>query len=799
MFKNYFKIAWRNIQSNKLFTVLNIAGLAFGLCVCIILFAFVSHELSFDKMFKNGKDIYRVNMETPEAYNFEKWAELPNAVGPAMKQDITQVKSITRLIKDDFGAPASLKVGDRSFIEKNLYLADSTIFQMFDFDFTEGNAHTAFSQPNSIVISQSAKERLFGDNPAFGKIIYVNSRDTLHITGVYKNLPENSTIDCAMVYNIMDSWMGKNVSWSNASFETYVQIQPNSDVDEIQKQATALINKYVEKENQYYSKFILQPISKIHLYSADLRDGYSAKIGSINNVRALLFLALLVLLIACINYSNLATARSQKRSKGVGVNKVLGAGRRQMLSLFYIETGILSFLSIVLGFGLAFFTLPLFQQITGTALASSALLSLPVLLSLFFIWVIVTLVAGSYPAFSLSRISPLVLMNQSGQKRSFADLIRRGLVVFQFAASIILIISVIVIIQQMNFIRNKNLGYNPNGIVSLSIKSAESKVQVFNTINDLKGLAGVESVSAVQTIPGGVESGRSVRKLSTDKEGFPVSTCRTYGSIVETMQLTLLAGTDVPETIAKEDTVCYTLINESVMNYLGFDHPEDAIGKKILTELGDHSIVSGVVKNFNYKSLKDEIGGYMYYKMNDGPEGVRTLLVRYQSQNLPQLLGQLQGILKDRIPDIAFDYQFLDKHVQDLYAAEQNTANAAKAFSLLAIFIACLGLFGLAAFTAEQRTKEIGVRKVLGASVSGITRLLTKDFLKLVLISFLIAIPVAWWIMSKWLEGFAYRTNIEWWVFAIAGGMAIVIALLTISSQAIRAAMANPVESLRTE
>ena len=799
MFKNYFKIAWRNIQSNRLFTVLNVAGLAFGLCVCIILFAFVSHELSFDKMFKNGKDIYRVNMETTEAYNFEKWAELPNAVGPAMKQDIAQVKSFTRLIKDDFGAPASLKVGDKNFIEKNLYLADSTVFQMFDFDFTEGNAHTVFSQPKSIVISQSAKERLYGDNPAFGKIIYVNSRDTLHITGVYKDLPGNSTIDCAMVYNIMDSWMGKNVSWSNASFETYVQLQPKTDINEIQKQARALINKNVEKEDQYYTKFILQPLSKIHLYSADLRDGYSSRLGSISNVRALVFLALLVLLIACINYSNLATARSQKRGKGVGVNKVLGAGVRQMLMLFFMETGVLSLISILIGFGLAFFTLPLFQQITGTELAASNLLTLPVLLSLFIIWVVVTFVAGSYPAISMSRISPLVLMNQSKQKHSFADIIRKGLVVFQFAASIILIIAVIVIIQQMHFIRDKNLGYNPNGIVSLSIKSAKSQDQILNTINDLKGLASVESVSAVQTIPGGVESGRSVRKLSTDKEGFPVSTCRTYGSVVETMQLTLLAGTDVPENIAKEDTICYTLINEAVAGYLGFKNPEEAIGKKILTELGDYSIVSGVVKNFNYRSLKDEIGGYMYYKMNDGPESVRTLMVRYQTRDLPQMVGQFQEVLKKDIPDIAFDYQFVDKHVQNLYASEERTANAAKVFSLLAIFIACLGLFGLAAFTAEQRTKEIGVRKVLGASVSGITVLLSKDFLKLVILSIIIAAPVAWWVMTKWLQDFVYKINISWWVIGVAGLTAIIIALITVSFQAIKAAMANPVESLRTE
>lgn len=799
MFKNYLKTALRNIKANKLFTALNVSGLAIGLGVCIILFAYVSHELSFDRMYKNSENIYRVNMETTADYNYGKWAELPNAVGPSILQNIPQVKMAGRLIKDDFGATASLQTGDKNFVEKGLYLADSSIFRIFDFHFIQGNALTAFSQPKSIVLSQSAKERLFGDEPAFGKIIYVNSRDTLHVSGVYKDLPENSTIDCDMIYNVMDSWMGKNVSWSNASFETYCLLQPGSNIEQVQKLATGLIDKYVKKEDQYYTKFLFQPLTKIHLYSADLRQGYSSKYGSISSVKALLFLSLLILLIACINYMNLATARSQKRAKGVGVNKVLGANVRQMLILFYMETGLLSLIAIIMGYVLAFVFIPVFQRISGVTLDSTALLTRNILLSVFFIWLIVTIVAGSYPAFSLSRISPLVLMNKSKQKHSIADVIRKVLVVFQFASSVILIVAVIIIYRQMQFIRNKDLGYNPSGIVALSIKSAQNKQQLNTTISDLKSIANVESVSAVQSIPGDVESGRSVRKLSTDKEGLPVKTCHTNGSVVETMQLKLLAGTALPQTIANGDSTCYTLINEVVAKYLGFKNPQDAIGKSILTEMADKSIITGVVRNFNYNSLKDEIGGYVYYEMNGAPEGLRTLLVRYNTQNLPQLLQQLQDLFRKDLPNTAFDYQFLDKHVQNLYASEQHTANTATVFSLLAIFIACLGLIGLSAFTAEQRTKEIGVRKVLGASISGITRLLTVDFLKLVTLSIIIATPIAWWLMTKWLSDFAYRINITWWIFAIAGMVAIGIALLTISFQSVKAAMANPVKSLRSE
>lgn len=799
MLRNYFKTAWRNIAANKLFTVLNIAGLAIGLCVSIILFAHVSNELSFDRMYTNSKNIYHVNMETTAKYNYKKWAELPNAVGPALMRDIPQVKYATRLIKADFGAVVSLKTGDKNFVEKGLYLADSSVVSMFDMSFVEGNSQTAFNQPKSIILSQAAKTRLFGNTEAFSKIIYINNRDTLHVSGVYKDLPANSTIDCDMIANIMDSWMGKNVSWSNASFETYCLLQPNANINDVQKQATALIDKYVQKEDQYYTRFLFQPLTDIHLYSGDLREGYSSRLGSISNVKTLLFLSLLVLLIACINYMNLSTARSQKRAKGVGVNKVLGASIRQMLLYFYTETAVLAFIAVAVGYALAFMTIPIFKNISGIELSFSSLYTTPILLSLLAIWLAVTFIAGSYPAFSISKISPLTLINKSKQKHSLTNFIRKGLVVFQFASSIILIIAVIVILQQMKYIRNKDLGYNPKGIVALSIKSAQNKTQVTSAINDLKQLANIESVSTVQSIPGDVESGRSIRKLSTDKEGLPVKTCRTDGSIAETMQLTLLAGTTLPKTVAATDSTCYMLINETVAGYLGFTSPKDAVGKYVPSEFSDRSLIVGVVKNFNYKSLKDEIGGYIYYEMNGAPESIRTLLVRYNSQNLSQLMVKIQDIFKTNLPNSAFDYQFLDEHIQNLYASEQHTANTATVFSLLAVFIACLGLFGLAAFTAEQRTKEIGIRKVLGASVPVIAGLLTKDFLKLIVLSILIASPIAWWFMNQWLLGFVYRIEIAWWVFVAAGVAAIVIALLTISFQAIKAATANPVKSLRTE
>lgn len=799
MIKNFIKTAWRNIAADKLFATLNIAGLAIGICVCITLFACASYELSFDRMYKNSKDIYRVNLQSGAEFNYKVWAQLPGIAGPTIARDIPQVKAMTRLLKHDFGAVASLKTDEKNFSEKGLYMADPAVFRMFDIKFIEGNAQTAFARPKSVVLSESAKERLYGKGPAFGKIIYVNNKDTLQVSGVYRDLPQNSTIDCDMIYNIMDSWAGKEIYWGNSSYETYCQLRSGANVQQTQRQATALINKYIEKKNQFFTAFLFQPLRDIHLYSADIRAGFSTRIGSISTVKALLFLSLLVLGIACINYTNLATARSEKRSKGVGVNKVLGADRRHLLALFYTETAVLSFIAIVIGYVGCFVLQPFFQNITGLQLAPSALFATPILVSLLLTWAVVTIMAGSYPAFSMSQISPLVLMNKLKIRHSVADFIRKSLVVFQFASSIILIISVIVILQQINYIRNKDLGYNPNGVVSVSIKSAQNKQQVSAFINDLKNITSVESASPSQSIPGDIESGKSIRKFITDNQGYSVRTCNTNGSIVKTMQLKLLAGTAIPQTLAGTDTNCYLLVNESVIKYLGYKTPQAAIGKYAITEMSHHSIITGVVKDFNYESLKNEIGGYIYYITNKRTEPLNTILIRYDTRDLSHFMERVQNAFKANLPNSSFDYEFLDTHIQNLYTSEQHTASTARVFSLLAIFVACLGLFGLAASIAEQRTKEIGIRKVLGASVSGIARLLTSDFLRLVIISILIASPVAWYIMNKWLTGFSYRININPWAFIIAGAMAVVFALLTISSHAIKAAMTNPVKSLRSE
>ncbi len=575
-------------------------------------------------------------------------------------------------------------------------------------------------------------------------------------------------------------------------------LQPGSDAKNVQKQATALIDKFVAKQDQFFVQFFLQPLADIHLHSAEIRAGFSSRIGSIGTVKALIYLSLLVLAIACINYTNLATARLSKRAKGVGVNKVLGADRRHLLKLFYIETAVLSFIAILIGYAASFALRIWFQDITGITLQLPALYSPTLLAGLVLTWLTVTLIAGSYPALYLSKISPLVLMNKLKLSSKGADVVRKVLVVFQFAASIILIIYVLIVLEQIHYIRNKDLGYNPRGIVAIPINGAQAN-QVNVLLSDLKRIPAIQSASPSQSIPGDLESGKMIRRLSDDKDGYPVKTCNTNGSIVKTMELKLLAGTTIPEILPANDTICYLLINESVSKYLGYKKPEDAVGRYANTEMDHHAIISGVVKDFNYQSLKNDIGGYVYYTLNRRSESINTLLIRYQSDNLPQLMNQIQSAYQANLPNSNFDYEFLDEHIQNLYVSEQHTVRTAIVFSILAIFVACLGLFGLAASVAEQRTKEIGIRKVLGASVMNLTGLLSKDFLILVILSILIASPVAWFMMNQWLTGFSYRIAVNMWAFIIAGIIAILLALLTTGSHAIRAALVNPVKSLRNE
>ena len=794
MLKNFIKISWRRIKADKTFSIINILGLSIGLTITMLLFLFVMKERSFDKMYANKERIYRVIFNTKEDRNNEIWATVPAALKPAAEEGIPEVEKSARLWDHDFGKTASIQADNQNFTEEKLYYADSEFFDIFQLDFIYGNAKNQLDRPNTGVLSESTAFKYFGNINPIGKTINIDNKIKLEVTGVYKDFPGNSSLDGNIIGSFKSIGFYKEPSWSNASFETYFLLNKDADPTAVNTKMQKLIDANVEKEDQWYT-LDLQPLERMHLFSANIKSAYTSKLGSIEEVRNFSLLAILILLIACINYMNLATARSQKSTKDVGINKTLGASQKILIARFFTETAFVTLIAIILAFPLTFLSLPVFEKIVGSSLSLNFLLSLEFLGAILAIWLITTLIAGSFPALHLSRFSPMEVIRSGRDKESFSAFLRKGLVIVQFSASVILIIASVVIYNQLEFMRNKNLGYNPENTMAVSIAALKSNAERETLINQFESISEVSSATMAQGYPGISVSGRTLYKNMNSDESTPLKTNRTKGGVVETLQLKLLAGKDLPENKQETDSIVDVVLNKNAVDFLGIT-PQEAIGKNIIANLGPNAYVIGVVDDFNFSSLRTPIGAYAF---NNGFEPLRYMLVRFKSNDLPQTLGKFKETFGEIAPTVAFDYTFLDSHVEQMYASEKRTAQAALTFAGLAIFVACLGLFGLAAFMAEQRTKEIGVRKVLGASVSSITRLLSKDFITLVVIALMIAFPLAYWMARKWLQEFSYRIEIGWQIFAIAGILAILIAAVTVSFQAIKAAISNPIHSLKNE
>ncbi|MDQ2721098.1 MAG: ABC transporter permease, partial [Bacteroidota bacterium] len=728
MVKNYFKIAWRNLKAHRLFTLLNVAGLSVGLAISVLLYMFIVSEMSFDNMYKNEKNCYRVLTSSSDYANM---CTSPNAVAPALTANIPEVKYAARMLKHDFGTSAFIRADNNNFIEKSFYWCDSSLFKIFNVPFILGNPATALTRPNTVALSENTAKRYFGNANPIGKSIIVDNDKSLEVTGVFKDFPNNSTLDCNVIASYSSTHFSKNNSWSNASFETYCLLNDHVNISGVEKKIQQLLDKNVPKDEQWFS-LSLQPLSKVHLYSEGYTHSYSSRNGDIKEVRNLSLLVLLILIIACINYMNLATARSQKRAKEVAINKTLGATMQNLVFRFYAETALLTLMGLFAGVLLAIIALPLFNNITGKNLDIKTIGNFKFFGGLLIMWLGITVVSGSYPALYLSRFSPKLALQQSVQKGNASAFVRKGLVVLQFASSVILIFGVIVIYRQMQFVRNKNLGYNPENVIAINTVASKNNQQIDALMNDLKNRSNVLSVTRAQGFPGMGVSGRSIYKNEEDKNGLYIQTNHSENEILNVLQLKLIAGSGLPAIKANGDSTVQVILNKKAVDYLGIT-PQEAIGRKVNMQLGDNAYISGVVDNFNFASLHEPMGAYAFNNGKMEPE--TFLLVRFKTGNLSNTISEFNILFKKAIPNSAFDYTFLDKYLNTLYAAEQRMATVVLIFSFLAIIVACMGLFGLAAFTAEQRTKEIGVRKVLGASVTGIAALLSKDFLKLVIIS----------------------------------------------------------------
>ncbi|WP_452598556.1 ABC transporter permease [Pontimicrobium sp. MEBiC01747] len=795
MIKNYIKIAWRNIKKDRLFSVVNILGLSVGLAITILLFLFISYEKSYDNMYSKKEQIHRVLLHTEDEGGKEIWANVPSALAPAMTKDIPEVEAAVRMLKHDFGSTAYIKAANNDYEEKELYWTDPEITTIFDMEFLKGNPKEALKDPKTVILSQSISKKYFGEENPIGKQIIVDNRTSLTVTGVYKDFPKNSSISCNIIgaFNTLNFF--KNPTWSNASFETFVLLNKNTPSKLVSNKVKQLLNKHVAEKDQWYS-FSLQPLERIHLYSSQYKDSYTSRNGSINEVRNLGTLAFLILIIACINYMNLITARSEKRSKDVGINKTMGATVKNLILRFYIETGLITLVAIIIGLIIAIILIPISNNFMGNVLTIKDIFSPHILIALVIIWGVTTLISGSYPAFYLSRFSPKEAVKSSRNKGGASVFIRKGLVVTQFTTSVILIIGVVVIHQQLKYMQNKNLGYNPENVIAISTAALSKNTNDTHLINAFKALPNVSSAAFAQGYPGMGVSGRGLYKNDTDEKGMNIQTNLADSDIVNVLELKLLSGNLLPKIKQKGDTLVDVILNKSAVEYLGYT-PEEAIGKKISIQLGDNSYVRGVVDDFNFSSLHTPIGGYAFHNM--ATEYKSYLLVRFKAEAISEAITTFENTFKNAAPNTAFGYTFLDKNLERMYAQEQKIVRVGLVFSILAIFVACLGLFALAAFTAEQRKKEIGIRKVLGASLIGITKLLSKQFITLVVLALLIGFPLAYWLMDNWLQDFAYRISINWTVFALTAAAALIIAIIAVSSQALKAAIANPVESLKTE
>lgn len=795
MIKNYIKVAWRNIKKDRLFSVVNILGLSVGLAITILLFLFISYERSYDNMYSKKAQIQRVLLHTEDDGGKEVWANAPAALAPSIEKDIPEIESAMRMLKHDFGSTAYIKAASNDYEEKELYWTDPEIITMFDMEFVRGNPNEALKDPKTVILSETISKKYFGAENPIGKQITVDNRTELTVTGVYKDFPRNSSVSCAIIGAFSTLNFFKNPSWGNASFETFALLNETASsalvTDKIQK----VLDKNVAKDKQWFS-FTLQPLEDIHLYSSEYKDSYTTRNGSIKEVRNLSTLALLILIIACINYMNLITARSEKRGKDVGINKTMGATVKNLILRFYIETGLITFVAITIGLIIAIILIPIFNSFMGDALEITSIFSMKIMVTLVAIWLVTTLISGSYPALYLSRFSPKEAVKSSKGRGGAPVFIRKGLVVMQFTTSVILIIGVIVIHKQLEFMQNKNLGYNPENVMAISTAALSKNTNRTHLVDAFRNLPNVSSVAFTQGYPGKGVSGRGLYKNETDEKGMNIQTNLSDSDISDVLELKLLAGNMLPKVKQEGDTLVDVVLNKSAIAYLGYT-PEEAIGKKVNMQLGHNSYIRGVVDDFNFSSLHTPIGGYAFH--NRANEYKSYLLVRFKTEVLSETVSVFEKTFKNAAPNTAFGYTFLDKNLERMYAQEQKVAKVGLVFSALAIFVACLGLFALAAFTAEQRKKEIGIRKVLGASLIGITKLLSKQFITLVILALVIGFPIAYWLMENWLQDFAYRISINWTVFVITAVASLVIAIIAVSSQALKAAIANPVKSLKTE
>jgi len=795
MIKNYFKIAWRSLKKNRLYAFVNIIGLTAGIVSCLLIGIYIKHELSYDRFNENADRIARVAMDYSFGGTAQKVAVTGTKIGPQFKRVFPSVEDFVRLYK----RTRIVGYQDQLFEEKNFIYADPSFFKIFSFKLLRGDAASVLATSDKIVITESTAKKYFGTADPIGKLLKVRDK-SFSVSGVAADVPSNSQVIFDFLVPFSNEADPKAPEdWWSANYVTYLLLKNKNALQPLQGQVDSymkIVNRgELKMTGSGHLAFHLEPFSKVHLHS-NLPDGLEPN-GSIVYVYILIVVAVLIMVIACVNYVNLSIAQSSGRGAEIGIRKVLGAAKAQLFKQFIGESLFVTAIAVVLALGLAFISLPLFNQLSGKQLQFNVLFDPLVLICLLLLGGIIGFLAGAYPALLLSNMG-LAKILKSGFSFTSGQSVRRSLIVFQFIISIFLIVTTVVILQQLSYIRSKDIGYNKSNVVVLPVDD-KTQPQVEALKKEIHNIAGVESVASANNEPIDIQWGDAIK--TKDGKGLTVNALPMDEDFIKTMQLKIVAGSDFDRTdVLQIDTTNnyknfrYSfMLNESAVRALGWT-PEEAIGKEISKNAPGK--IKAVVKDFNFKSFHDPIGPLLIFLDHFQ---TKALFVRVTGNNTTSVIPAVEKIWKERVPYHPFEYKFLDDDYDSLYRTEQRTAGVFTTFSVLAILLACLGLFAVTAYAVVQRTKEIGIRKVLGANISAIILLISKDFLILVMIATVIASPIAWFVSDKWLQDFAYRISIQWWIFIAAGGASLIIAGVTVSAQALKAALANPVKSLRSE
>jgi len=818
MLRNYLKIAWRNLAKNKVFSFINIFGLSVGLTCCILISLYIYHEISYDTYHKNANRIFRLGTVFIDQGVGEPGANTSAPLGKLIQQEYPEVEASARLLnlfRDDktlfqvTGNDSKLK----SFYETKGFLADSNFFQILTYHFKEGDAKTALLEPNSVVINEEIAQKLFGKESAINKIVWIrsstNGDTSFRVTGVFSNPPGPSHLDARFFMSFkggrMNRFANDNPSLlNNNMFYTYLLLKNSSDGNKLAAKFPGFVQRHLGNELKQMGKerkYFLTLVPDIYL-SGIAKNSIIAG-GSKTTLFILGSIAILTLLIACINFMNLSTANSAKRAAEVGVRKVLGAQKQSLLRQFLGESLIMAGIALILALVFSFLLLPVFEQVSGKTLIISFEQKIILGGSFFLLALITGLLAGSYPAFYLSSFRPIKVLKGKFSNSLAAISLRKGLVVFQFIISIVLIIASIVIAKQMGYMQQKDLGFQKEQQIVIPLRTSMAKNSVQTFKDEISNNTSISSIGTSMAYPGifNPQDWLMYRQGQTMNNSKTVYINLVDNSFLQTLGVKVVAGRLFSKEFAA-DTLTSFVINEEAVKEFGFASPQDAVGKWLAADWdGEQNrfTIVGVVRNFHFKDLHESIEPFAFRFYNDADAGFNYLIAHSNGVNIKQTLSVLENTWKQLNPNEPFEYSFLDQDFQKNYESESKQASLINYFTIIAIIISCLGLFGLATFTTEQRRKEIGIRKVLGASVSGLVTLLSKDFLRLVIIAVIIASPLAWYAMHKWLQNFAYQTSITWQVFALTALIAVVIAFVTISFQAIKAAIVNPVRSIRTE